>query len=181
MILALQIALAVGVFLTMEGVAWVMHRYVMHGFMWSLHRSHHEPRHGVFELNDLFAIVFAAPAMACFQLGHTASHWWFAIGAGITAYGVVYALFHDGLVHRRFPMPRVPVRGLLADPVPGPSPAPRGEHTHRLRLLRLPVGAARPRAKGQARGRCARSLPPSWTPPSAPWVLAGAVQHSIGE
>ena len=111
MILALQIALAVGVFLTMEGVAWVMHRYVMHGFMWSLHRSHHEPRHGVFELNDLFAIVFAAPAMACFQLGHTASHWWFAIGAGITAYGVVYALFHDGLVHRRFPMPRVPVRG----------------------------------------------------------------------
>ena len=42
-------------FLFMEGVAWFTHKYVMHGFLWVWHRSHHTPRTGMFELNDLFA------------------------------------------------------------------------------------------------------------------------------
>jgi beta-carotene 3-hydroxylase len=49
-------------FLFMEGVAWFTHKYVMHGFMWVWHRSHHSARNGVFEKNDLFAFVFAIPS-----------------------------------------------------------------------------------------------------------------------
>lgn len=31
---------------------------------WSLHKSHHEPRIGPFEANDIYAIANAVPAMA---------------------------------------------------------------------------------------------------------------------
>ena len=37
----------------MEGFAYVMHRWVMHGPGWFLHESHHRARHGNWELNDL--------------------------------------------------------------------------------------------------------------------------------
>jgi beta-carotene 3-hydroxylase len=92
-------------FAGMEGFAWVMHRYVMHGVLWCWHRSHHEPRTGLFELNDLFAVVFATPAILCIWLGVNVQPWWLPVGLGVTAYGAVYFLFHDGLVHRRFPVP----------------------------------------------------------------------------
>src|SRR5271155_5481114 len=89
----------------MEGFAWVMHRYVMHGALWCWHRSHHEPSHGVFELNDLFAVTFAMPAILFIWLGVNVSSWWLPLGLGITGYGAIYAIFPDGLVHRRFPVP----------------------------------------------------------------------------
>ena len=104
-VLPFKVALALGVFAGMEAFAWVTHRYVMHGALWCWHRSHHQPRSGVLELNDLFAVVFALPAIACIWLGANVSSWWLAPGIGITAYGVVYAVFHDGLVHGRFPTP----------------------------------------------------------------------------
>ena len=28
-------------FLIMEFVAWAVHKYIMHGFLWSLHKDHH--------------------------------------------------------------------------------------------------------------------------------------------
>ena len=37
------ILVALAATLAMEGVAYVAHRWVMHGFLWSLHKSHHEP------------------------------------------------------------------------------------------------------------------------------------------
>jgi beta-carotene 3-hydroxylase len=89
----------------MEAFAWGMHRYVMHGALWCWHRSHHEPRHGVFELNDLFGVIFALPAILFIWLGTNVSSWWLPLGLGITAYGFVYAVFHDGLVHERFSVP----------------------------------------------------------------------------
>lgn len=94
----------------MEGFAWVMHRYVMHGALWCWHESHHVKHKGVLELNDLFAVVFAAPAILCIWLGMHVSAWFLPIGLGVTAYGVAYFFFHDGLVHRRFPVP-VDARG----------------------------------------------------------------------
>ncbi|HCK22138.1 MAG TPA: beta-carotene hydroxylase, partial [Bacteroidetes bacterium] len=53
----------VGAFAFMEGFAWFMHKYVMHGWGWFLHKSHHEPHKGRFELNDFYAVIFAAPAI----------------------------------------------------------------------------------------------------------------------
>lgn len=103
--LALDILLFAGAFLFMEGFAWFTHKYVMHGFMWVWHRSHHEPRTGAFELNDLFAVVFALPAIVCIYFGVHGAPPLLPIGLGITAYGAMYAIFHDGLVHRRFAVP----------------------------------------------------------------------------
>ena len=103
--LALDIALFLAAFLFMEGFAWFTHKYVMHGFMWVWHKSHHEPRPGIFELNDMFAVVFAAPAIAGIYLGVHGLPTLLPIGLGITAYGAVYFMFHDGLVHRRYKVP----------------------------------------------------------------------------
>ena len=45
----------------MELVAYAAHRWVMHGVGWFLHESHHRPRPGTWELNDLYAVIFAVP------------------------------------------------------------------------------------------------------------------------
>ncbi|MFN3668988.1 MAG: sterol desaturase family protein [Brevundimonas sp.] len=87
----------------MEVFAWAMHRYVMHGFLWSWHRSHHEPHDNLLEKNDLFALVFALPAIVLIAAGLRGWDWALPVGLGITAYGLIYAWFHDGLVHRRYP------------------------------------------------------------------------------
>ncbi|SFC05836.1 beta-carotene 3-hydroxylase [Flexibacter flexilis DSM 6793] len=100
----LYIFLFVGAFVGMEGVAWFTHKYVMHGFMWVWHKSHHHPYEGVFERNDLFSVVFSLPAIVCIVVGlEYRENWLFLvpIGAGITGYGLFYFLFHDILVHRR--------------------------------------------------------------------------------
>lgn len=102
--LACALAFA-GAFAAMEVVAAVTHRYVMHGFLWCWHRSHHEPRLGRFELNDLFAVVFAIPAILLIHAGVQGRPVLLATGLGITAYGLAYLLVHDGFVHRRLPLP----------------------------------------------------------------------------
>lgn len=103
MSLMVMILLFVATFLGMEGFAWAMHRYVMHGPLWTWHRSHHEPHDHALEKNDLFAVVFAAPAVVLIAVGLHVWPWTLPIGLGVTAYGLVYFFFHDGLVHRRFP------------------------------------------------------------------------------
>jgi beta-carotene 3-hydroxylase len=92
----------------MEAVAWVTHRYVMHGVLWVWHESHHQTREGLLELNDLFAVCFAIPAIVCIYLGVNGETMLLPLGCGITAYGMVYFVFHDGLVHRRFRVPLDP-------------------------------------------------------------------------
>lgn len=87
----------------MEGFAYVMHRWVMHGPGWFLHESHHRARTGRFELNDLYGVIFAVPSIVLL-LGGVQLGWWpgFAwIGAGIAAYGAIYFGFHDVIVHER--------------------------------------------------------------------------------
>lgn len=97
----------------MEAFAWCAHKYVMHGWGWGWHRSHHEPREGWFEKNDLYALVFAGVAIALIALGTGGWHPLEWIGAGMTAYGFLYFLAHDGLVHRRWPFRYVPRSGYL--------------------------------------------------------------------
>ncbi len=94
----------------MEGVAYVAHRWVMHGFGWFLHESHHRPRTGNWELNDLYAGIFALPSIVLLVFGVQLGWWpgftW--IGAGIAAYGAIYFGFHDVIVHRRIPTRYLP-------------------------------------------------------------------------
>lgn len=94
--------------LAMEGVAWSSHKYVMHGFGWGWHRDHHERHDGFLERNDLYALVGAATSISFFAIGSPlvrgdaawAPGTW--IGLGVLAYGVIYTLVHDGLVHQRW-------------------------------------------------------------------------------
>jgi beta-carotene 3-hydroxylase len=97
------IALFVGSLVAMEGVAIVMHKYVMHGPMWFLHKSHHQRREGWFELNDLFGVFFAVPSIALIYFGTHGVPLLLPIGLGMTAYGLIYFGFHDVVVHRRLP------------------------------------------------------------------------------
>ena len=53
------LALFLATVIAMEGVAYAAHRWVMHGPGWILHESHHRARTGRFELNDLYAVIFA--------------------------------------------------------------------------------------------------------------------------
>ncbi len=94
----------------MELFAYAMHRWVMHGPGWFLHASHHRARAGMFEWNDLYAVVFALPSIALIWLG-VEGGWGAratALGAGIAGYGAVYFCFHDWIVHRRLPHRIVP-------------------------------------------------------------------------
>ncbi|ATD67884.1 beta-carotene hydroxylase [Luteimonas chenhongjianii] len=97
----------------MELVAWGAHKYIMHGWAWGWHRSHHAPRRGWFEKNDLFAVVFAGLAIALIYLGSRGWHPLEWVGAGMTAYGLLYFVAHDGLVHHRWPLRYVPRHGYL--------------------------------------------------------------------
>lgn len=102
--------------LAMELVAWSSHKYIMHGFGWAWHRDHHEPHDKAFEKNDLYGVVGAVMSISMFALGSPLvmgpGAWWTAtwIGLGILAYGIIYTLVHDGLVHQRY-FRWVPKRG----------------------------------------------------------------------
>jgi beta-carotene 3-hydroxylase len=89
-------------FLFMEFMAWLTHKFVMHGFLWVLHKDHHAPHKKVFERNDLFAVIFAIPSFLGIYLGLlNQKPYVLAFGIGIAAYGVAYFFFHDILYHKR--------------------------------------------------------------------------------
>jgi beta-carotene 3-hydroxylase len=105
-----KLALVVGMVVFMECFAWATHKYVMHGWGWGWHRSHHEPHTGAFEKNDLYAVTFAVIVIGLFVAGvRWEPLWWAALG--ITVYGGIYALVHDIMVHQRFGTRWVPRRG----------------------------------------------------------------------
>ena len=89
------------VFLIMEGVAFYTHKYVMHGFLWYLHKSHHRPREGMFEKNDWFVFLFAIPSILCIYSGYHNDTVLLWVGVGIACYCPAYFIFHDIIVHRR--------------------------------------------------------------------------------
>lgn len=90
-------------FCIMEGITWLTHKYVMHGFLWYLHEDHHKKGEGFFEKNDAFFIIFAIPSMLSIMFG-TFYHmgWLAAIGAGIAMYGLAYFIVHEVIIHQRF-------------------------------------------------------------------------------
>ena len=90
-------------FVMMEGIAWALHKYVMHGFLWILHEDHHRPHKKRLEKNDFFAIIFAVPSWLFMMFGiMDGNDYKLYIGIGITLYGICYLLVHDGLIHKRY-------------------------------------------------------------------------------
>ena len=85
----------------MEVIAWSSHKFLMHGTLWFIHKTHHTPRHGRFELNDVFGIIFGTASILCILLGIETLSPLFWIGIGISVYGVLYFFAHDIIVHRR--------------------------------------------------------------------------------
>lgn len=90
-------------YIGMEFMAWFTHKYVMHGFLWSWHKDHHQKNpHKILEKNDRFFIVYALVSMAMITA------WKFglfnyggSVGFGIFAYGLSYFLVHDVFIHQR--------------------------------------------------------------------------------
>ncbi|KAL2920764.1 Beta-carotene 3-hydroxylase chloroplastic [Bienertia sinuspersici] len=101
-------ALSVGAAVGMEFWARWAHRALWHASLWHMHESHHKPREGPFELNDVFAIINAVPAIALLSYGFFNKGFipglCFGAGLGITVFGIAYMFVHDGLVHKRFPV-----------------------------------------------------------------------------
>ncbi|KDO56783.1 hypothetical protein CISIN_1g020892mg [Citrus sinensis] len=92
----------------MEFWARWAHKALWHASLWHMHESHHRPREGPFELNDVFAIINAVPAIALLSFGFfhkgLVPGLCFGAGLGITVFGMAYMFVHDGLVHKRFPV-----------------------------------------------------------------------------
>ena len=95
-------------FSTMEFMAWFSHKYIMHGFLWVLHKDHHKKNHkSWFERNDLF-FIFYAIVSAVFVLLWGEYNFWpgLPIGIGIFCYGLTYFFVHDIFIHQRFKLLR---------------------------------------------------------------------------
>ena len=90
-------------FFVMEGATWLIHKYVMHGFLWYLHEDHHKKYPGFFEKNDWFFFIFAIPSWLCIMLGmQNEVYWVVCTGVGLALYGLAYFLVHDVIIHQRF-------------------------------------------------------------------------------
>ena len=98
-----------GVAILMEPWSMWVHSKLWHGPLWWGHKSHHEPRAGSLELNDVFAAVHAPLAIFLiiygFEGGPSEFHEMVvATGFGMTLFGVAYFLVHDGFIHGRLPL-----------------------------------------------------------------------------
>jgi len=102
--IGINILITVVAYVGMEAVAWLTHKYIMHGFLWKLHKDHHHKEsYGFFEHNDFFFLIFALPGIVCLFFGMNYSYnvlFW--IGLGITLYGFTYFFVHDIFIHQRF-------------------------------------------------------------------------------
>lgn len=104
MMILFYIAITLSVYLLMEIATWLIHKYVMHGFLWYLHEDHHQPRYqNTFEKNDTFFVIGAIPSILLFYYGvHPELNYKFFVALGILGYGITYFLIHDVLIHQRF-------------------------------------------------------------------------------
>jgi len=104
MTILFYILITLGTFLAMEFVAWFAHKYVMHGFLWYLHKDHHQHEPGFWEKNDAFFLIFAIPSASCYIIGSVVAGMFplFFVGVGISLYGIAYFLVHDIFIHQRF-------------------------------------------------------------------------------
>ena len=100
LILILSIVLAT--FLFMEFVAWSVHKYIMHGFLWYLHKDHHQvDKNKILQKNDAFFLIFAIPSAILIIYGIENFSYQLYIGIGIALYGLAYFVVHEIIIHQR--------------------------------------------------------------------------------
>ena len=97
----LHIAIILGTLAGMEAFSWFIHKYLFHGPLWFIHKSHHQQRSGWFEFNDIFSLLFAGIAIGLMWMGRIDMDSKFWVGVGITVYGIIYFIFHDWFIHNR--------------------------------------------------------------------------------
>lgn len=90
-------------FVAMEAVSYLTHRFVMHGFGFGVHQSHHVNRDGGFEMNDLYPMMFSSVAILSFTAGTFLPELrpLVLVGSGVTLYGLAYLFVHEVYIHRR--------------------------------------------------------------------------------
>ena len=100
--MVLEIITFVVTFVGMEAVAWLAHKYLMHGLGWFLHEDHHAPHNKKMEKNDFFFLIFGIPSWWCIMLGmmkHNSIS--VSVGIGIMVYGLCYIFVHEIFIHQR--------------------------------------------------------------------------------
>lgn len=100
--IVLHIAIILLTIAAMEVFSWFIHKYLFHGPLWFIHKSHHIERKGWFELNDVFSLLFAGISLYLMWEGRLDLSYKFWIGRGISVYGMIYFIFHDWFIHNRF-------------------------------------------------------------------------------
>jgi beta-carotene 3-hydroxylase len=86
----------------MEAAAWFSHKYIMHGFLWKLHKDHHVNKGGFLEHNDWFSFIFAIPSFLFIYIGLKYGYMDLTvIGFAMATYGIAYFLVHDVFIHQR--------------------------------------------------------------------------------
>lgn len=95
--------IAASTFLSWEFIAWSTHKYLMHGILWTWHKSHHTRHNHLLERNDLFALTFSIPCLGLFVYGTLINFnpYLIAAATGSFCYGIFYFVFHDLVVHQR--------------------------------------------------------------------------------
>ncbi|MFC0345392.1 sterol desaturase family protein [Epilithonimonas hispanica] len=99
----MNLLIVIMTFLMMEGLTWCIHKYIMHGFLWHLHRDHHDhSSEGAVEKNDYFFLIFAVPTIVLMYYGTiNGFNLWFYVALGISLYGMAYFFVHDIIIHQR--------------------------------------------------------------------------------
>ena len=100
--LILILSIIFATFLFMEFVAWSVHKYIMHGFLWYLHKDHHQvDKNKILQKNDTFFLIFAIPSVILIIYGIENFSYLLYIGIGIALYGLAYFVVHEIIIHQR--------------------------------------------------------------------------------
>ena len=100
--LDIVLGLFLGFWLT-EIASYFLHRYLFHGVLWFIHKSHHQAHEHALEHNDVFSLFFACLSMGLIFSGSYGwlNSFWMWFGFGIATYGLLYFIIHVLMTHRR--------------------------------------------------------------------------------
>jgi hypothetical protein len=91
------IGIVLATLLAMESISWAMHKFLFHGPLWFIHKSHHQERSGFFEWNDVFSLLFGTTALLLLVIDREQMGMLFWMCTGISLYGIIYLCSTIGL------------------------------------------------------------------------------------